>query len=155
MKTEEVENMINEFFDGELNKAKEPTLFNLLSTDKEAREYFKQLNNMKNIVKETVEEFPVELEERIFRSIDRSTQKETRTFWGRNKIAIFAYSFAVVLSFISLVFYNQTRDYREMYESTKQQVNMQNKTIHLLMNSLPAVEVDYKIPNPVIVKANL
>ncbi|MFA3783324.1 hypothetical protein ABRY23_09705 [Melioribacteraceae bacterium 4301-Me] len=155
MKTEEIKKMVNEFFDKELDKAKEPLLFNLLASDEESREYFKQLNNIKNIIEDTAEEFSPHLEERIFHSLENYTLKEINTSTKRNILSLLAYSFAVILLFLCLIFYNQTQNYRDLYQSTLQQVNAQNKTIQLLINSLPAVEVDYKIQNPVIVKAKM
>jgi len=71
MNTEELKNMIQLYFDGELEKNKEPLLFTALSQDAEARDYFKSMDLLRNTVKETEEEFPQELEKRIFYSLKK------------------------------------------------------------------------------------
>lgn len=42
--------LINLYFDGELDKSREITLFALLSSDQYARDYFKQLSVIRNAV---------------------------------------------------------------------------------------------------------
>ena len=44
MSTNEIIAMIDLYFDGELEKGKEPIMFTMLSQDLEGREYFKKLN---------------------------------------------------------------------------------------------------------------
>ena len=61
--------MINLYFDGELEKSKEVNLFTLLASDQTARDYFKQLSVIRNAVDDSTEVFPSDLEERILRSV--------------------------------------------------------------------------------------
>ncbi|MEO8232015.1 MAG: hypothetical protein ABI638_07010, partial [Ignavibacteriota bacterium] len=61
--------LVNLYFDGELNKTEEVNLFTLLANDEAARNYFKQLSVIKNVVDNDEEELPAELEERILRSV--------------------------------------------------------------------------------------
>ncbi|WP_290664606.1 hypothetical protein, partial [Ignavibacterium sp.] len=63
--------LINSYFDGDLEKNKEPILFSLLSDNQKARDYFKQLSVLRNEINNSQEEFPSELEERIFRTIQK------------------------------------------------------------------------------------
>ncbi|MBI9073013.1 MAG: hypothetical protein JEY94_15535 [Melioribacteraceae bacterium] len=68
--------MINEYFDGELDKEKETLLFTRLSLDDEARDYFKDLNMIKTATEQTLEEFPFGLEERIMYSVGSMNDKK-------------------------------------------------------------------------------
>jgi RNA polymerase sigma factor (sigma-70 family) len=54
--------MINIYFDGELAKSEEASLFSLLASDQTARDYFKQLSVIRNAVDNYAEDFPAELE---------------------------------------------------------------------------------------------
>ena len=49
--------MINLYFDGELEKSKEVNLFTLLASDQTARDYFKQLSVIRNAVDNSVRRF--------------------------------------------------------------------------------------------------
>ena len=75
MTTDEIKNLVQLYFDNELEKDKEPFLFSILSGNYEAREYFKQLSLIKKIVDNSIEQFPQELEERIFNSIKKAEGK--------------------------------------------------------------------------------
>jgi negative regulator of sigma E activity len=96
MNTEELKNMIQLYFDGELEKNKEPLLFTSLSQDAEARDYFKSMNLLRNTVKGTEEEFPQELEERIFYSLKKEEVKNKSSFFNLPITRIISYSIAVM-----------------------------------------------------------
>ena len=57
--------MINLYFDGELEKSKEVNLFTLLASDQTSRDYFKQLSIIRNAVDNSAEDFPAELAQYI------------------------------------------------------------------------------------------
>ena len=155
MNTEEIKIMTDEFLDGELEKNKEPILFTHLSLDEEARDYFKSLNSIKGVVESTIEEFPESLDSRILYSIT-STNKRNIFFTVKNNIPAFlSYTIAVLLVVVSLVFYNQTMDYKQTLDKKIEQVDQKNLMIELLMNSLPQTEVNAKLDDQVIVKAKI
>ena len=76
MNTNEIIRMIDLYFDGELEKGKEPVMFTLLSQDGEAREYFKRSNALKAGIANTMEEFPSKLDEKILRSVGNINEKQ-------------------------------------------------------------------------------
>jgi len=80
--------MINLYFDGELAKSEEASLFSLLASDQAARDYFKQLSVIRNVVDNSAEDFPAELEERILRSVGSKATSKTGIF---SNIKIFDY----------------------------------------------------------------
>jgi hypothetical protein len=132
--------MINEYFDGELDKKSEVSLFVLLSQNDDAREYFKSLNVLETTVNETLEEFPIELEERILKSIAKKPVKSG--FFSNIKI-------------LPAIPYAKVSSYQEKVDNLSKQMMFQSRTIHLLYNSLPGVEVQAAFDNEIIVKPKI
>lgn len=147
--------MINQYYDGELEKGKEPLLFTQLSQDEESREYFKHLNTFHNTLQDTVEEFPDYLEERILHSLETPDKKGWQDIFNKNLLSALSYSVAVVLIFVSLFFYFQTQSYKEKYDVKVEQVKQQNQTMELLFHSLPAAEVVTTPENQVVVTTKM
>lgn len=152
MLNDEIKMMVGHYFDGELNKNKEALLFSELSGNEECREYFKEMNRLKNVIQNSVEEFPIGLESRIYSYIKN---RREGTQWYKRFFPVLSYSLAVILLIVSLFMFNELRNYRNDLQHTSQKIIEQQKTINLLINSLPNVEVESEIQNAVIVKANL
>jgi len=147
--------MINLYFDGELNKGEEVNLFSLLASDQSARNYFKQLSVIRNAVDNSAEDFPLELEERILRSVGSKTSTESGFF---SKIKIFSaisYAAALILLFLSGYLFFKVSNYQERVENLSQQMMIQSKTIQMLYNSLPGIEVRATFDNEIIIKPNI
>ncbi len=147
--------MINLYFDGELEKSKEVNLFSLLASDQSARDYFKQLSLIRNVVDNSVEDFPAELEERILRSIGSKTSTESGFF---SKIRIFSaisYAAALILLFLSGYLFFTVSSYQERVDNLSQQMIIQSRTIQMLYNSLPGIEVRATFDNEIIIKPNI
>ena len=133
--------MINLYFDGELEKSKEVNLFSLLASDQSARDYFKQVSIIRNAVDKDAEDFPAELEERILRSVGSKAAAKTGIF---SKVKIFSaisYAAALILLFLSGYLFFKVSNYQERVDNLSEQMMMQTKTIQMLYNSLPGVEV--------------
>ena len=147
--------MINLYFDGELEKSKEANLFSLLASDQSARDYFKQLSLIRNAVDNSAEDFPSELEERILRSVGSKAATKSGVF---SKIKIFSaisYAAALILLFLSGYLFFKVSNYQERVENLSQQMMIQSKTIQMLYNSLPGVEVRATFDNEIIIKPNI
>ena len=155
MQENKIISMINLYFDGELNKGEEVNLFSLLASDQSARNYFKQLSVIRNAVDNSAEDFPLELEERILRSVGSKTSTESGFF---SKIKIFSaisYAAALILLFLSGYLFFKVSNYQERVENLSQQMMIQSKTIQMLYNSLPGVEVRATFDNEIIIKPNI
>ena len=147
--------MINLYFDGELNKGEEVNLFSLLASDQSARNYFKQLSVIRNAVDNSAEDFPLELEERILRSVGSKTSTESG-FFSKIKISsAISYAAALILLFLSGYLFFKVSNYQERVENLSQQMMIQSKTIQMLYNSLPGVEVRATFDNEIIIKPNI
>lgn len=144
--------IIDQYFDRELNKSKEAFLFSELSRDEECREYFKKVNRLKHIVQETNDEFPLELEKKILNSVKISKPKIE---FRRSIFPVLSYSLTIIVLIVSLFLFMEVREYRSEIQKTSERLLDQQKTINLLINSLPPVEVETELKNAVIIKANL
>ncbi|MFH1197222.1 MAG: hypothetical protein V1720_16105 [bacterium] len=152
----EMQLLIDRYFDGELKGSEEILMFTRLSQEDEARIYFKQMNLLKSSVQHTIEEFPLDLERNILQKVALIDQKKNSISFNYGRIANYiSYAAAIVLLFLSIVFYNQSSSYRNELDTTFRKVDNQNKMIELLYNSLPSVEVDSEIENTIIIKASL
>jgi negative regulator of sigma E activity len=152
MNTEELKIKISEYFDGELSKAGEALLFSQLADDEEAREYFKDCSRIRNVIQESFEEMPNELEERILLSVGDVSEKQNNSFFRKWNYTLAAYAAAAVLLIVSIFFYTSKNEYKQELETTIEKVNTQYQMIQLLYNSLPAAEVEGKLDYNVTVE---
>ena len=147
--------MINLYFDGELEKSKEVNLFTLLASDQSARDYFKQLSLIRNAVDNDTEDFPAELEERILRSVGQRASVKSRMFADSRIFSAISYAAALILLFLSGYLFMRMSTYQDKFDTLSEQVNMQTRTIQMLYNSLPTTEVTAEYSNQIVVKSNL
>ncbi len=156
MSTDEIKKLINEYFDDEIKKEEEVFLFTTLSQDEAAREYFKKMNLLKTSLDEVKEEFPLELEERIYYSLEDKVQKENNFFNYRNLFAMASYAIAVILLVISTVLFFKVEEYKKDMDNAVNVISAKSETIELLLqNTLPTTEVKAKFPNEIIIKSTL
>ena len=154
MSENKISELINLYFDGELAKSEEANLFSLLASDQSARNYFKQISLIRNAVDNDTEDFPSELEERILRSVGSKASEKTEIF---SKIKIFSaisYAAALILLFLSGYLFFKVSNYQGRVNNLSEQMMMQTKTIQMLYNSLPGVEVRATYDNEIIIKAD-
>jgi len=155
MNTEEIKTTISQYFDNELTKSEEVILFTKLSQNDEAREYFKEMNLLKTISDELVEEYPNNLDDKIFSQI-KSEEKAIQPKSNRSNIfAAISYGLAIVLLALSIFFYNESMQYRNKLDLTYHQVNQQNQMIQVLFNSLPQSEVRGTLENEIIITSQM
>ena len=147
--------LINLYFDGELDKQQEINLFGLLSQDQSARDYFKQLSLIRNAVNNSEEDFPAELEERILRSVGSKASDKTGIFSKVKIFSVISYAAALILLFLSAYLFFKVSNYQERVDNLSEQMMMQTKTIQMLYNSLPGVEVRATFDNEIIIKPNI
>ncbi|HEX9251477.1 MAG TPA: hypothetical protein VF870_04505 [Ignavibacteriaceae bacterium] len=146
--------MINLYFDGELEKSKEVYLITLLASHQTARDYFKQLSVIRNAVDNSAEDFPAELEERILRSVGSKASKKTGIFSKVKTFSAISYAAALILLFLSSYLFFKVSNYQERVDNLSEQMMMQTKTIQMLYNSLPGIEVRATYDNEIIIKPN-
>ena len=155
MENKKLREMINAYFDGELEKGQEPLLFTQLSLSSEAREHFKQLNKIKAAVDELFEEFPEELDERILRSIGSTAVSKPNFFSNFKMFTAIPYATAMILFFLSGYLFFKVISFQERVDNLSQHITVQSRTIEMLYHSLPGVEVRETLHNEIIVKPKI
>jgi hypothetical protein len=156
MNTNEIISMIDLYFDGELEKGKEPVMFTVLAQDLEAREHFKKMNMLKNIFSTSVEQFPSSLDEKILRSVGSLNEKQTTFLINKKVFSVITYSVTVILLILTMFFYSKSEEYKVQFFDLTREVKKQNDKLELLMNALPQVDVSgsyYRIKQ-IIVRPN-
>lgn len=153
MSSEKIKELINRYFDNELDKSEEVFLFTQLSQEEDAREYFKQMNVLSENVKNTFDEFPLELEEDILNATVSGIGK--KNIFSFNIQSVIGYSFSVVLLIISLFIYTQSIEYKADIEMNIQQINHQSKMLEMMFHALPPTEVKAKFTNDIIIRPTI
>ncbi len=149
-------NIIQMYFDGELEKSREHFLFNLLAQNEKARNYFKQLSELKKSANSTIEEFPSGLEESILSALITEKKYSVFSFFRANLIPAFSFAVVIILLILVYLFSIELKEYKFRVDTITNVVKTQNETIELLINSsLPTVEVHPGWENEIIVKTNL
>jgi hypothetical protein len=141
MTTENLINLIDLYFDNELEKGKEALLFTQLGINEEAREYFKKMNKLNDAVAGTMDEFPQKLEEKILYGISKQSRKSENGFFTQKFFTAIAYSFSIVLLALSIFFYSKSEEYKVQFVDLTREVKEQNQKINMLINALPQVDV--------------
>jgi hypothetical protein len=164
MRTDDIKLMIDQYIDGELEKAKEPILFTMLSSDSDARDYFKTVNYLRNNFLQNSTEYPARLDERILHSVESAQPKQSTVFTNKNIFLFFSYTLVAALLLISLNFYKQSEQFKKQSEDYKAQfinltyeVKKQNADLQLILNAMPEIEVrsGYYRTKEVVVNAKL
>lgn len=156
MNTIEINAMIDLYFDGELEKGKEPVLFTLLSQDAEAREYFKKSNLLKAGIANSIEAFPSQIDEKILRSVGWHNEKQKILFINKKVFSAVTYTVSVILLILTIFFYSKSEEYKVQFTDLTREVKKQSDKLELLMNALPQVDVSgsYYRTKQIIVRPN-
>lgn len=153
MSSQKIKELINRYFDNELEKSEEVFLFTQLSQEEEAREYFKQMNVLSENMKNTFEEFPIGLEEEILNSTVAGIRKRDK--FSFNIQSLIGYAFSIVLLVISLFIYTQSIEYKKDIEMNIMQISQQNKMLEMMFNALPTTIVNANLENEIKFKPTI
>lgn len=155
MKDEKLMENINLYFDDELEKGEEVNLFSLLASDQSGRDYFRKLSLIRNAVDISTEELPSELEERILRSLVAKSSARIGIFSNNKIFSSISYVVALILLFLSGYLFFKVSSFQDRVDNLSGQIINQSKTIQMLYNSLPVVEVSATFDNEIIIKPNI
>ena len=147
--------MIGLYADDELESKEEAYLFALLTQDEEARKYFKNLQILKTGIAESAEEVPYHLEEKIIKSAVNGKSGNFQLSSKRSFAVKFSYAIAVILLILCTYIFLKFDSYQAKFETISNQLKIQNETIELLYNSIPAVEVTGQLKNKIIITSKL
>jgi len=156
MNHDDIKIMIDEYLDGELNKEKENYLFSVLSSDKDAREYFKQMNRLKIFVGAGAENYPDSLDRKIQKRINSSTSSFKSIFTGKNILYYTAYAVILILLFAGYILFDKYDFQKEQLTAARQTISQQKELIELITTGDEnQIIVSGELENKIIINANL
>ena len=157
MTNDEINEMIELYFDGELDKSSEPLLFSSLSGNIDAREYFKKLNFLHAIVIESAEPFPAELDSNILAAVNPIKIKSNEAVNIRNRMSnIVSIAAAAILLIVCSFLFLDVKDYKAKIATITEQAKEQNEIMNLVLNNnLPEFVISPDTKNEIIVRAKL
>ena len=150
MENKDLQNMIDLYFDGELTSEQESLLFISLSGDEMGRNYFKRLHLLKSVTENMNEDFPQQLEEKIFHRI---FHKERESIFRKKVNPLFVYPLILLLLFISIFYYTEVNNYRKDVNKIYNDLQQQKEIIQSILNPLPAAEIKGINNNQIIITA--
>jgi hypothetical protein len=155
MKQEEIEQMIFEYLDNELSKEKEEQLFKELYQNDFARQFFRNAALIRTATEAGKSEFPAELDEKIIAKISsgEKTKSETKGLSPVHKLIIYGMTAAMILW--GLFTYSLLSKSHTEISKLEQIARYQNKTIQMIMNSMPDVQIRGKLNNEIIIQSKL
>lgn len=136
----ELKELIDRYYENELDKTEELTLFTALAVNEEGREYFKVVNLIKSSIIADLSDFPEELDERILTVIGSTEQEEKSKFSG-SYLQVFSYAAAIVILIASAFLYSEFTAYKSELQILDAKLKKQNQTIEMLYNSYPVITV--------------
>lgn len=142
--TEQLTDIIEKYFDNELDKHGEAALFSQLSANEEAREQFKGMLLIRNIIEGDKEVFPQRLDEQILKSLPVTPVQTNSAHFllsGRTPLNYLGYGLSAILIIIMVMIYSEVQDYRSKVSRLDERLKEQNQTIEMLYNSLPPITI--------------
>ncbi len=150
MENKDLQNMIDLYFDDELTSEQESLMFISLSGDEKGRNYFKRLHLLKSVTENMNEDFPPQLEEKIFHKI---FHQERQNIFRKKVNPLFVYPLILLLLFISIFYYTEVNNYRKDVNKIYKDLQQQKEIIQSILNPLPAAEIKGIYNNQIIITA--
>lgn len=162
MNCENYEIMINEFIDGALDRNKEGALFTHFSQCERCREDFKIYSRVQVSNQNQNDEYPEELDQRIFATIKERKAVKDSSFFKRSVPAYFLYASVIPVLVMAAFLFFQSRDYthqmaerQELLTRTVQTVCRQEIQLERLIENIPSVKVKAVVDNPELLKKRM
>lgn len=141
MNCEDINIIIQEFYDGELEKSKESSFFTHIANCENCRLSFISMSRIESTIRNDIVDFPYSMESKIYRLIKNTGKDEHVKIFTSRHMDIFAYVLCILMIFISIFLYKTSNDYEKRFEKLTDEIKNQKIQIEMLMNSLPAIEV--------------
>jgi len=141
MKCNDYQICIHEFLESESKKENQKLLFSHLSECENCRNYFSAAAVINHTIVEDKNLFPASLDEEIFANLPKDKSFAFERFFSVKIPAYFAYALIVVVILLSFALLNEVNKYKDELHQASVQLKEQKRTVELLYNSLPTVEV--------------
>jgi low affinity Fe/Cu permease len=140
--SEKIDEIIEKYFDNELDKQGEAGLFSMLSANESARTQFKAMLLLRNTIENDRVEFPAKLDEQILTSLRPKTGAMPQmALWKWPPLYYLGYGLSAVFIVITFLIYTEVQDYRQKVSRLDERLKEQNQTIEMLYNSLPPITI--------------
>ncbi len=152
MKPVNIKMLIDEYLDGEIDKAAEKELFDSLATNEDLRQYFRNILTLKNSLKLTAEQVPVSVDKNILNLVKPKTElKKVEHF---NYKFAFALGFSACLLLISLYLFNKNMEINSEITQAVNRINEQDRKMEMIINSIPYAEIKPVYYKEIIIQSN-
>lgn len=141
MKCSDYQMCIHEFLENELKKENRKLLFSHLGDCEVCRDYFSTAALLNSTIVEDKNLFPESLDEEILSKLPKEKSFAFEDFFTVKIPAYFAYVLVAIVILLSLTLLNEVNQYKNELHQTALQLNEQKRTVELLYNCLPPVEV--------------
>ncbi|MFA6598962.1 MAG: anti-sigma factor [Ignavibacteriaceae bacterium] len=141
MKCDDYQLLIHDFLENELDKENQKLLFAHLSECENCAKYLTTTVSINSVIAEDKNFFPASLDERIFEEIPEEKASIFTNFFAVKLPAYFAYALVAIVLLLSFTLLSEVNKYKDELHQTSVQLKEQKRTVELLFNSLPTVEV--------------
>jgi len=141
MKCDDYELFIHDFLDNELDKENQKLLFAHLSECENCGKYLTTTVSINSVIAEDKNFFPASLDEQIFNNLPKEKISIFENFLTVKLPAYFAYALVAIILLLSFTLLSEVNKYKDELHQTSVQLKEQKRTVELLFNSLPTVEV--------------
>lgn len=141
MKCSDYQIRIHEFLENELMKEDRKSLFSHLGECEVCRDYFSTAAIFNNTITEDKNLFPESLDEEIYSQLPKENSFTFSSFFTARIPAYLTYALIAIVILLSFTLLNEVNKYKDELRQTSVQLNEQKRTMELLFNSLPPVEV--------------
>lgn len=141
MRCEDYQEIIHDFLAHELKREDQTQLFSHLGECETCRDYFSTAVVINNSIDDDKKLFPVSLDEEIYSKLPQEKAFTFTNFFTVKIPAYLAYALVAIVILLSFTLLNEVNKYRTELQQTSAQLKEQSKTIELLYNSFPPVEV--------------
>jgi predicted anti-sigma-YlaC factor YlaD len=138
---------IHEFLENELIKEDQKLLFSHLGECEVCRDYFSAAALLNSAIVEEKNLFPESLDEEILSKLPKEKSFTFKSFFTVKVPAYLAYVLIAIVIVLSFTLLNEVNKYKTELQQTSAQLKEQTKTMELLFNSLPPVEVHPVLSN--------
>jgi len=141
MKCDDYQLFIHDFLENELDKENQKLLFSHLSECENCGNYLTTAVSVSRVINEDKDFFPASLEEQIFNNLPKEKTSIFENFLTVKLPAYFAYALVAIVLLLSFTLLSEVNKYKDELHQTSVQLKEQKRTVELLFNTLPTVEV--------------
>jgi hypothetical protein len=162
MNCNEIELLINKYLDKEIEKSDEPVLFTHLANCNNCREEFRLLNGAQKAFKESLEEYPEQLERRIISSMKKKETRKKGSVFLRPIPAVYLYAASIAVLFLLTLYFIRVYEFNQIMSEDKLRMKTiltreyeQEQHLKGIINLIPSVKVKAEVNDPKLIQKDM